>query len=63
MSITFNMMKLMMKPYITVVPTPNSCVMKEPSTPLISLLAKTPVSSAPMMPPMPCTPNASRESS
>src|ERR1700680_475870 len=31
--------------------------------PLISLLANTPVSSAPMIPPTPCTPNASSESS
>src|SRR5216684_8703744 len=35
----------------------------EPSAPLISLLAKTPVSKAPMMPPIQCTPNASSESS
>ena len=33
------------------------------STPLISLLKKTPVNNAPIMPPMPCTPNASSESS
>ena len=32
-------------------------------TPLISLLANTPVSSAPTMPPTPCTPKASSESS
>jgi len=34
-------------------------VTTEPSAPLISLLAKTPVEQAPMMPPMQWTPNAS----
>src|SRR5487761_2487484 len=48
---------------MTVVPTPQSCVRTDPSDPLISLLANTPVSSAPMIPPMPWTPNASSESS
>src|SRR5271154_2074383 len=48
---------------MTVNPTPLSCTRTEPSTPLISLLTNAPVSSAPMMPPMPCTPKASNESS
>src|SRR5712664_4090416 len=48
---------------MSVVPTPHSWVITEPSEPLISLLAKTPVSKAPMMPPTQWTPNASRESS
>src|SRR5215831_10760690 len=48
---------------MSVEPTPHNWVRTDPSAPLISLLANTPVNSAPIVPPTPCTPNASRESS
>ena len=60
---TLRMIQLIVKPYTTVVSTPLAWTRREPSAPLISLLASTPVSSAPTMPPMPCTPQASSESS
>ena len=62
-SMTFKIMKLTEKPYTSVVPTPHNWVSTEPSEPLISLLANTPVNRAPTIPPIQCTPNASSESS
>ena len=41
------------KPIGHVVPTANNWAITDPLAPLISLLAKTPVSNAPMIPPMP----------
>ena len=51
------------EPVPTVAPMPMSCVTTLPSAPPMSLTASAPVRIAPTIPPTPCTPKASSESS